>query len=343
MRSMTAARLTLLSVLLGSACQRAVDTRVDDASGLIDSAFDARAFDGGAQSADAELLGNGHCIRSQWLSLSTLPARTKGSTAHLANEFGDRVDCGRGKMLGAQAYYRVRLYPYVSYTVRLTADFEGAVAYLAQADGDCDPDTISAACSGLARGGVSAGPTEAGQPTTLRFRPARTQGGDYLLVVDSLSAAQSGKFLLEVEATGTARNDRCENATLLDLSTGSLQVRGGTDAATDALNPSIRCGSGAPLIGGQVFYRAHLSGRQRYQLIASTKYRAHLYVVSASCDAPAIERNCTTGLLPATVVDNETRVFDLSPQISEDVLVVVGGIDVADRGGFAMTLRRVAN
>jgi hypothetical protein len=136
---------------------------------------------------------NGVCTQTKPLQLTTSPLSEVGDTGPFKNDLVG-IDCGstQGPWPGPQAYYSVLLKAGVSYSVSVTPEptFDPSL-YAFPSPTGCTSQAVNAACQGSASDNLGAG---VGESITL----TPSVDSVYILVVDSWSASEVGKFTLEI-------------------------------------------------------------------------------------------------------------------------------------------------
>jgi hypothetical protein len=127
--------------------------------------------------------------------------------------------------------------------------------------------------------------------------------------------------------------DTCADAAPVDISSGTLTVRGDTSSAVDE-HPSLTCDS--PHVGfsfdqGQFYFRFQAKAATEYQLVLTSSFYGFVYVFPASvgCSFDAIEYACSsdgaTGMVSGIVNPGSsvTSVF-FAPVAAEYIFAVDG-------------------
>jgi len=276
---------------------------------------------------------NDTCAQATPLSLASGPVTIVDHT-FTATATMDLVatGCTGTDTEGVDRFYSVDLEAghYYQATLSVAAGFDAAL-YLFS---DCDNP------SGTCIGGAEAGAE--GVAETVVVRPA--QSATFYVAVDSPNDVSQnfprGSYTLILREFTPYPNETCATATLLDISSGNVEVVGDTATAFDDVSlPAAGC-TGTGTIGADYFYEVVLQAGQSYSIVLTpdASYNAALYLFS-SCANPA--GTCIAGS------DNSQagalEIVNFTPTVTQSYLI---GIDSARapgtplaQGGFTLTIQ----
>lgn len=310
------------------------------ASGLYTVAVDGRGANNyGAFELSVEeypLPGNWSCKKPAAFKLSGGKALIKGTTLGGANEFGAQITCGGPEALaGPQAYYRGALVSGNVYRLTLTPSFP---AHLYAFSGGCAPAQIQAACASRGATGDALG-VYATASTSLYLRAA----GDTTVVVDSVSQAYHGAFVLDIAETAAPPNGHCAGATPLSLAKGAVTVTGDTTAAPNQYGAAVTCGVQA-MVGHQVYYTVTLQAGTSYNFSATADFdSARLYVFGAACASASVEAACgskgAAGLVSPLMHKGKATAVTFTPSKTGSYTVALDGVSSKAYGTFSITIK----
>ncbi|MCB9556997.1 MAG: hypothetical protein H6707_12895 [Deltaproteobacteria bacterium] len=139
---------------------------------------------------------NATCAAAAAVALSTSGATTiSGDTTGVTNEFGPSINCGQGRVIGPQVYYKLKLEA-KKYDFTFKPLYSGGRLYLARAN--CDAQAINADCRSNGVNGATTGSLRRGDSASFSVTPAAA--GDYLLIVDGLNDGLYGEFTVDVKS-----------------------------------------------------------------------------------------------------------------------------------------------
>lgn len=127
--------------------------------------------------------------------------------------------------------------------------------------------------------------------------------------------------------------DACADATLVDLASGTVSIRGDTTSAADE-HPALTCDShqvAFTLDQGQLYFRFHAEAGRTYEFALTTSFYGFLYVFpeEAGCSFAAIEEACSsdgaTGMVSGIVNPHSEGKSKFSPVVAGDYVFAVDG------------------
>ncbi len=259
-----------------------------------------------APQMDAAAGPNTTCVDAAPLVLQGGKVSVKGTTAHVTNEYQDKVRCGLtdGALNGPQRYYKLVLRAGQTYLVSVEAEYRFAYFYVAPG---CGAAVIDAACRS---GGASGDVERVLYRSLVRHywrtpgfpRPAQYNGGwlvftpketgVYIVGVDGLLDHYGGTFRLEVAEVTPPANDRCAAAQPLKLAKGgSISVKGSVAGAANEFGDKVNPCGHKPR-GPQVYYKLSLTGGRTYRVALSQATGLVAYAFAAPCSASSINKQC---------------------------------------------------
>ena len=149
---------------------------------------------------------NDSCFNAKLLKLKNGKLTETGDSSTLKDEFA-KLTCGGSVLLnGPQAYYLVFLTAAESYKITLSPQFQGYF-YLFSPQSFCTEASIQKDCSSLGSTGDVSPLVPKGGSKTLTFNPSKS--GYWYITVDSASAAEAGKFTLDIELDCSKYANKC--------------------------------------------------------------------------------------------------------------------------------------
>jgi hypothetical protein len=274
--------------------------------------------------------GNDTCANASGLTFTNGTAVETGDTTAAANEVQlTATDCTGNTTDGPDVFYSATLTAGNYYTLELDGTGFNEALYLftdcANVAGTCGTDM-----------GADDYSTSSEEIT---YSP--TTGGVHYIGVAGRDATDLGEFTLTVNEYATPAGDVCTAADAITVpATGSVQVKGHTNAAANDVQLTASDCTGDTTDGPDVFYKADLTAGTTYtiRLDGESGWNESLYVfedcanVATTCGTDMGSDSSTTGVEEVTI----------TPATSKTYYIGVSGRAATDKGLFTLTIGQPA-
>ncbi|MCA9672238.1 MAG: hypothetical protein KC503_41880, partial [Myxococcales bacterium] len=286
------------------------------------------------------------CAAPLRLTFSGGRASASGNTRAFTDEL--QVSCqgaaSAAPLAGGDRYYVFTAAANMTYEIRVTVARPQVVYGFAQSVG-CTPAAVQSACSSAGAQGFRLAATPAA-PNAIAFAPS--SAGDYVVAIDSESAAFGGDYTLEIIERPTPPNGRCAQPQALVFSNGRAVVSGDTRGALDEL-PALTCSGASPFRGPQLYYELDAKANRAYRLTLEPSFDAYLYLfdANAACTQPAVQASCADGGISgasfsSALAPGARRSLLFQPAAAGRYKVAVDSWLAAGAGPFTLTVDEIA-
>jgi hypothetical protein len=241
---------------------------------------------------------NTKCSNPKQLTLTGGKVTVKGTTAGVANEFGNQITCGYSSsyaLQGPQVYYSVALTAGKSYKISLTPSYYGAV-YLFNSL--CTAAAINGSCGSGGGTGAVDNYIYPNNTESITFTPKTS--GTWKIAVDSRitsSGYNSGSFTLTVEEYTPPTNGECLLSKGITLTGGKATVTSDTTGMSNQFGTQITCNYySGQFDGPQLYYHISLTAGKSYRVrLTPSFYYSRFYIFGNTCIVNTINSQCGSG------------------------------------------------